>query len=153
MRLELLDADGLVIAASGSSARMRPLEGLQATAASQATGVVTLRSADDRQRAAIRATNGGRWRIIAHQSETLAFARLHRIQLVIIAFGLLLFVFIVAAMLFLNAFVARRVSEPASALATAAEQVASGDLSVTVYASAETDEVGRLSRAVDTMVE
>jgi methyl-accepting chemotaxis protein len=56
-------------------------------------------------------------------------------------------------MLFLNAFVARRVSEPASALATAAEQVASGDLSVTVYASAETDEVGRLSRAVDTMVD
>ena len=153
MRLELLDADGLVIAASGSSARMRPLEGLQAVGGSQATGVKTLRSTDQRERAAIRATNGGQWRIIAHQSETLAFARLHRIQLVIIAFGLLLFVFIVAAMLFLNAFVARRVSEPASALATAAEQVASGDLSVTVYASAETDEVGRLSRAVDTMVD
>lgn len=153
MRLELLDADGLVIAASGSSARMRPLEELQTLAGSQATGVVTLRSADQRERAAIRATNGGRWRVIAHQSETLAFARLHRIQLVIIGFGLLLFVFIVAAMLFLNAFVARRVSEPASALATAAEQVASGDLSVTVYASAETDEVGRLSRAVDTMVD
>ena len=153
MRLELLDADGLVIAASSSAARMRPLEGLQGLPGSQSAGVVTLRTADQRERAAIRGTNGGRWRVMAHQSETLAFARLHRIQLVIIAFGLLLFVFILGAMLFLNAFVARRVSEPASALATAAEQVASGDLSVTVYASAETDEVGRLSRAVDTMVD
>jgi methyl-accepting chemotaxis protein len=115
--------------------------------------VLTLRSLEERERAAIRSTHGGQWRVVAHQSETLAYARLHRIQFVIIAFGLLLFVFIVASMLFLNAFVARRVSEPASALANAAEQVASGDLSVTVYASAEADEVGRLSRAVDTMVD
>jgi methyl-accepting chemotaxis protein len=153
MRIELLDEDGLVVSASSSAARMRPLEGIQGLSATPAAGVITLRSADERERAAVRATNGGHWRIVAHQSEALAFARLHRIQFVIIVFALLLFVFIVAAMLFLNAFVARRVSEPASALATAAERVASGDLSVTVYASAETDEVGRLSRAVDTMVD
>jgi methyl-accepting chemotaxis protein len=153
VRIELLDEDGLVIGASSGAARMRPLEGIQGLPTSTANGVVTLRSADQRERAAIRNTNGGRWRIVAHQSEALAYARLHRVQLVIVVFTLFLFVFIVAAMLFLNAFVARRVSEPASALATAAEQVASGDLSVTVYASAETDEVGRLSRAVETMVD
>lgn len=153
IRIELLDEDGLVVAASSSAPRMRPLEGIQGLPAAHTTGVVTLRSAEERERAAVRATNGGHWRIVAHQSETLAFGRLHRIQFVIIVFSLLLFVFIVAAMLFLNAFVAKRVSEPASALANAAEQVASGDLSVTVYASAETDEVGRLSRAVDTMVD
>jgi methyl-accepting chemotaxis protein len=153
MRLELLDPDGLVIAASSSAARMRPLEGIQGLPTSSSNGVLTLRSLEERERAAIRSAHGGQWRIVAHQSETLAYARLHRIQFVIIAFGLLLFVFIVASMLFLNAFVARRVSEPASALANAAEQVASGDLSVTVYASAEADEVGRLSRAVDTMVD
>jgi len=153
MRIELLDEEALVVAASSGAARMRPLEGIQGLSATQTTGVLTLRSADERERAAVRGTNGGHWRIVAHQSETLAFARLHRIQFAIIVLSLLLFVFIVAAMLFLNAFVARRVSEPASALATAAEQVASGDLSVTVYASAEADEVGRLSRAVDTMVD
>jgi methyl-accepting chemotaxis protein len=153
MRLELLDQDGLVIAASSSAARMRPLEGIQGLPTSNSSGVLTLRSLEERERAAVRSTHGGRWRVVAHQSETLAYARLHRIQFVIIAFGLLLFVLIVASMLFLNAFVARRVSEPASALADAAEQVASGDLSVTVYASAEADEVGRLSRAVDTMVD
>ena len=153
MRLELLDQDGLVIAASSSAARMRPLEGIQGLPTSNTSGVLTLRSLDERERAAVRSAHGGRWRVVAHQSETLAYARLHRIQFVIIAFGLLLFVLIVASMLFLNAFVARRVSEPASALADAAEQVASGDLSVTVYASAEADEVGRLSRAVDTMVD
>jgi methyl-accepting chemotaxis protein len=153
MRLELLDQDGFVIAASSSAARMRPLEGIQGLPTSSSSGVLTLRAPEERERAAVRSTYGGQWRVVAHQSETLAYARLHRIQLVIIAFGLLLFVFIVASMLFLNAFVARRVSEPASALADAAEQVASGDLSVTVYASAEADEVGRLSRAVDTMVD
>ncbi|MGQ0714757.1 MAG: methyl-accepting chemotaxis protein [Gemmatimonadaceae bacterium] len=152
MRLELLDTDGLVIAASSSAPRMRPLEGIQGLEAASTTGLLTLQSIEERERAAVRSTNDGRWRIVAHQSETLAFARLHRIQLVTIGTALLLFVSILAAMLFLNAFVARRVSEPASELATAAEQVASGDLSVEVYGSSEDDEVGRLSRAVEAMV-
>jgi methyl-accepting chemotaxis protein len=152
MRLELLDSDGLVIAASGSSARMRPIEGIQGLERATTTGLLTVRSLGERERAAVRLANEGRWRVVAHQSETLAYSRLHRIQLVTIGTALLLFVSIVAAMLFLNAFVARRVSEPASELATAAEQVASGDLSVDVYGSSENDEVGRLSRAVETMV-
>jgi methyl-accepting chemotaxis protein len=152
MRLELLDSDGLVIAASSSAARMRPLEGIQGLDAASTTGMLTLRSTDELERAAVRPANDGRWRIVAHQSETLAYSRLHRIQLVTIGVALVLFVSIVAAMLFLNAFVARRVSEPASTLASAAELVASGDLSVEVYGSTENDEVGRLSRAVETMV-
>ena len=153
MRVELLDEDGVVIAASSSAPRMRPLEGIQAIPGANTNGVVTLRSTDQRERAAVRSTNVGQWRVVAHQSEALAFARLHRIRFVIIGFGLLLFVLTVGGMLWLHAFVARRVSEPASALASAAEQVASGDLSVTVYATAEADEVGRLSRAVETMVD
>jgi methyl-accepting chemotaxis protein len=152
LRIELLDAHGLVIAASSSAARMRPLEGLQGLTDARGSGLLTVRSADDRERAAVRTASDGQWRLVAHMSETLAYARLNRIQLVTMGLTLLLFLFILASMLFLNAFVARRVSEPAAALATAAEQVASGDLSVAVYASAETDEVGRLSRAVDTMV-
>ena len=153
MRLELLDEDGVVIAASSSAPRMRPLEGIQAIPGANTNGVVTLRSTDQRERAAVRSTNVGQWRVVAHQSEALAFARLYRIQLVIIGFGLLLFVLTVGGMLWLHVFVARRVSEPASALASTAERVASGDLSVTVYATAEADEVGRLSRAVETMVD
>ena len=152
MRIELLDADGLVIAASSSAARMRPLEGIQGLERATTTGLLTLHSIDQRERAAVRIANDGRWRVVAHQSETLAYARLNRIQLVTIGIALVLFVSILAAMLFLNAFVARRVSEPASELANAAEQVASGDLSVNVYGSGENDEVGRLSRAVETMV-
>jgi methyl-accepting chemotaxis protein len=152
LRIELLDANGLVVAASSSAPRMRPLEGIQELTDARNTGLLTLRSVDDRERAAVRTANDGQWRVVAHMSESLAYARLNRIQLVTIGLTALLFVFILGSMLFLNAFVARRVSEPASALATAAEQVASGDLSVAVYASAETDEVGRLSRAVDTMV-
>ena len=152
MRIELLDTDGLVIAASSSAARMRPLEGIQGLDAGRTSGLLTLRSIEERERAAVHPTNDGRWRIVAHQSETLAYATRNRIHLWTIGIAVMLFVSILAAMLFLNAFVARRVSEPASELATAAEQVASGDLSVDVYGSGENDEVGRLSRAVETMV-
>jgi methyl-accepting chemotaxis protein len=152
MRLELLDTDGLVIAASSSAARMRPLEGIQGVTETSNNGLLTLRSVDERERAAVHATNDGRWRVVAHQSEILAHARLANIRLVTIGIAVLLFVGILGGMLWLNVFVARRVSEPASALATAAEQVAARDLTAAVYASAETDEIGRLSRAVDTMV-
>jgi methyl-accepting chemotaxis protein len=152
MRLELLDEGGLVIAASSSAARMRPLEGIHGLTEVRGNGLLTLRSLDQRERAAVHTTNDGRWRVVAHQSEILAHARLDRIRLGTFGVALVLFVGIVAGMVALNAFVARRVSEPASALATAAEQVAAGDLTGAVYASAETDEIGRLSRAVDTMV-
>jgi methyl-accepting chemotaxis protein len=152
MRIELLDSDGLVIAASSSAARMRPLEGIQGLDAGRTSGLLTLHSIEERERAGVHPANDGRWRIVAHQSQTLAYATLNRIHLWTIGIAAVLFVSILGAMLFLNAFVARRVSEPASELATAAEQVASGDLSVNVYGSGENDEVGRLSRAVETMV-
>jgi len=150
-RIELLESQGLVLAASGSAARMRPLEGLHGLE-SRASGVMTLRSADDLERAAVSLANNGKWRVVGHLSESLAYARWNRIQLVALGLTVLLFLFILGSMAFLNSFVARRVSEPASALATTAEQVASGDLSTPVYASEESDEIGRLSRAVDTMV-
>lgn len=152
IRIELLDENGFVVAASSSAARMRPLEGLHALLGRPPTGLVTVAGADERERAAVRPTHDGRWRVIAHQSETLAYARLQRLQIVTIGIASAIFVFLVAAMLFLNAYVARRVSAPASALATAAERVASGDLTVAVYGSSENDEVGRLSRAVETMI-
>jgi methyl-accepting chemotaxis protein len=49
--------------------------------------------------------------------------------------------------------VARRVTEPADALATAAERVASGDLTVAVRVSTlENDEIGRLGRGMGEMI-
>ena len=152
LRIELLDDNGVVIGASSGVARMRPLEGVAGLTDARGSAQLTLRSPDGRERASVRTANEGRWRIVAHMPTLLAYARLIRIRLVTIGLTVALFVILIASMLFLNAFVARRVSEPASALATAAEQVASGDLSVAVYSSAETDEVGRLGRAVDLMV-
>jgi methyl-accepting chemotaxis protein len=152
LRIELLDDNGVVIGASSGVARMRPLEGVAGLTDARGSAQLTLRSQDGRERASVRTANEGRWRVVAHMPTSLAYARLMRIRLVTIGLTVALFVILIASMLFLNAFVARRVSEPASALATAAEQVASGDLSVAVYSSAETDEVGRLGRAVDLMV-
>jgi methyl-accepting chemotaxis protein len=56
------------------------------------------------------------------------------------------------ALLFLRRYVARRVTEPAAALAAAAERVASGDLAVDVVEIDEDDELGRLSRATAQMI-
>ena len=152
LRIELLDENGVVIGASSGVARMRPLEGLAGLTDARGSAELTLRSADGRERASVRTTNEGRWRVVAHMPTSLAFARLLRIRLWTIGLTAVLLLVLVASMLVLNTFVARRVSEPASALATAAEQVASGDLSVSVYSTAEQDEVGRLGRAVDLMV-
>ena len=56
------------------------------------------------------------------------------------------------ALLFLSRYVANRVTEPAAALAAAAERVASGDLAVDVVELEEDDEMGRLSRATAQMI-
>jgi methyl-accepting chemotaxis protein len=56
------------------------------------------------------------------------------------------------ALLFLSRYVARRVTEPAAALAAAAERVTSGDLAVDVVQIEEDDEMGRLSRATAQMI-
>ena len=56
------------------------------------------------------------------------------------------------ALLFLSRFVARRVTEPAAALAAAAERVTAGDLAVDVIEIDEDDELGRLSRATAQMI-
>jgi methyl-accepting chemotaxis protein len=152
LRIELLDENGVVIGASSGVARMRPLEGLAGLTDARGSAELTLRSADGRERVSVRTTNEGRWRVVAHMPTSLAFAGLLRIRLWTIGLTAVLLMVLVASMLVLNTFVARRVSEPASALATAAEQVASGDLSVAVYSTAEQDEVGRLGRAVDLMV-
>jgi methyl-accepting chemotaxis protein len=56
------------------------------------------------------------------------------------------------ALLFLSRYVARRVTEPAAALAAAAERVTSGDLAVDVLQIGEDDEMGRLSRATAQMI-
>jgi len=56
------------------------------------------------------------------------------------------------ALLFLSRYVAHRVTEPAAALAAAAERVTSGDLAVDVIQIDEDDEMGRLSRATAQMI-
>jgi len=56
------------------------------------------------------------------------------------------------ALLTLSRYVARRVTEPAAALAEAAERVAAGDLAVDVAPVLDEDEMGRLSRATGAMI-
>ena len=56
------------------------------------------------------------------------------------------------ALIYLSRYVSRRVTEPASILAEAAERVAGGDLAVDIAMVGEDDELGRLGRAAGGMI-
>jgi methyl-accepting chemotaxis protein len=56
------------------------------------------------------------------------------------------------ALIYLSRYVSRRVTEPAAALAEAAERVAAGDLAVDIASIGEDDELGRLGRATGGMI-
>lgn len=60
--------------------------------------------------------------------------------------------FVELALLYLSRFIGRRVTEPATALAVAAERVAARDLAVELDPMGEDDELGRLARATGAMI-
>jgi methyl-accepting chemotaxis protein len=150
--IDLVDDDGNVIASSGDSAALRALPGFATIRGVRGDAFLDYDTGTDRRRAAVRMTNGGGWRVIAHTSESVVAAQLRTalIWLGLIGGGML--VLLMAALAVANMFMTRRISRPAAALAAAAESVAGGDFSVTIAASTADDEIGRLSRATGKML-
>jgi methyl-accepting chemotaxis protein len=66
--------------------------------------------------------------------------------------ALLLILVLLALLVAMNGFLRDRIARPAAALAHAAEGVAGGNFDLDFQASAEDDEIGRLSRAVGGMI-
>src|SRR6266540_2047827 len=92
---------------------------------------------------------GTGWSVIASQdvSEALAAAAALRTRTVVVAL-------LAAVLLAVSAFlVARRLSRPLEELVFATEAAATGDLTVRASAATRRDELGRLARAFDTMIE
>ena len=78
--------------------------------------------------------------------------RVRSAQTIILLGAVALLALVLVALTMVGRFVARHVTEPASALAAVSERVASGDLVVKIGASMDDDDLGRLSRATEMMV-
>nr|WP_246852083.1 methyl-accepting chemotaxis protein [Patulibacter sp. SYSU D01012] len=91
--------------------------------------------------------NGG-WGFVAAAPESEILASVHalRTKLILVGLGALLLVGVLVAV------IAARIGRPVRQIAEAAEQIAEGDLDVTVSASSD-DEIGRMSAAFGRMVE
>ncbi|HET9796548.1 MAG TPA: methyl-accepting chemotaxis protein [Gemmatimonadaceae bacterium] len=96
--------------------------------------------------------NGGRWRLVAHQSASALAAPYRSARFALSGVVALLLVLLVAVLIGLHQFLARRISRPATELAVAAEAVAAGDFSVVIAQTSSDDEIGRLGRAVAAMI-
>lgn len=104
------------------------------------------------ERVVVFPANAGRWRVAAHLPVAAVAAPFHATRVgLAIGVGVLLLV-LVAMLLVLHQFLARRMSGPANELAEAAETVAAGDFTIQLRHSFTDDEIGRLSRAVGAMI-
>jgi methyl-accepting chemotaxis protein len=96
--------------------------------------------------------NGGRWRVTAHLplgALEAPFAGTRRG----LAYGIgALVLALVLLLVALHYFLARRMSEPTTELAEAAEAVAAGDFSIELRRVSANDEIGRLGRGMAAMI-
>jgi methyl-accepting chemotaxis protein len=152
LRVDLVDSLGKVIASSVPGTRFKPFVGYSSLAGHDSADAFDYGIDQSTQRGAVGATNGGRWKVIAHMSEADASHAYYVARLALLAGGLVLFGVILLALVFIGRFVERRITGPARELAVAAEAVAGGDLSKKVNETGGDDEIGRLSRAIAAMI-
>ncbi len=101
---------------------------------------------------AVRGANRGHWYAVAITPRRSALASLKSTWLVGAGAALVVALFVLAAAWATNRFFTQRVTRPASELARVAEAVAAGNLSVPFAPSEADDELGRLSRAMASML-
>jgi methyl-accepting chemotaxis protein len=149
VRVDIVDSAGRVLLSSDSTAMGSVLARVSGDAASE-HGTVTVGSVVEQ--AATRTATGTRWTIVAHlPSATLAAPYEAAKRGILGATAALLLV--LAGLIFaMHRFLTRRISDPVSQLAAAAEAVAAGDFSVQVRHVSTDDEIGRTARAVAAMV-
>ena len=149
---DIVDSGGRVVASTSNAARMQPLPGVDALRAASTGTVIEYQGGTTRQRAAVEPLNGGAWRVVAHEDAAVLADALRAEQGIV--FGLLaaaLAAFL-GALWLVSRFIQLRITAPVAELARVSEAVASGDLSVSFTPSASNDEIGRLGRAIATMV-
>jgi methyl-accepting chemotaxis protein len=152
LRVDLVDSAGKVIASSVKSTRFKPFVGFYMLAGHDSTDAFTYGRDAATQRAAVTMTNGGRWRIIAHVSESEVSHTYDLARWLLLGGAVVMLGLVLMSLSFIGRFVERRITDPAQELAIVAEAVAAGDLSKKVNEIAGDDEIGRLARAVAAMI-
>jgi methyl-accepting chemotaxis protein len=152
VRVDLIDADGHVIASSAGGKRFHVLSGVNEMSRGVADTIIAFGPDSGRQRGAIAVANDGHWRLVAHGDEAFFAAPVMRAQVALLAAAFLVLVGLLAALNLVSRSIERRITMPAAALAELAEAVAAGDLSREVRHDGTEDEIGRLTRAVGAMV-
>jgi methyl-accepting chemotaxis protein len=104
------------------------------------------------ERAVASRVNGGRWRLLAHQSSGVLAAPYRSARASLVGAVAILLAVLLGLLVVVHRFLARRISGPATELAIAAEAVAAGDFSIQIGDTGSDDEIGRLGRAVGAMI-
>jgi len=152
IEVELLDAEGNVIASSSDTPRMKPFAGAREAALANDSVLTYMANGRRAWLTSVPVSDDG-WRIAAHVEEATALAEAHRVERYLSIATALLGLLLLVGLWLLDRFVATRITRPTVILAAAAERVAAGDLSVQIDELATTnDEIGRLSRATATMI-
>ncbi|HEV8598124.1 MAG TPA: methyl-accepting chemotaxis protein [Gemmatimonadales bacterium] len=149
--VDIVDDSGRVLASSEGAPQLKPLPGRERLPRN-ATAAIVRYANGVAQRAALRVTNGGAWRVVAHLPEELPLADRRAVRLALGAGAAAVFLLMLGALAGVNRFMTRHIADPAAALAITAEHVAAGDLSVQVAESNADDEIGRLGRATREMI-
>lgn len=153
MRVDLVDSAGKVIASSAPAVRLKPLVGFSEISGRESAETFSYKAGDVVRHASSVTTNGARWHVIAHMSEADALRAYHVARWALLGGVGLMLALVLSGLMTVARFIERRITGPAQELAIAAEAVAAGDLSKTVNAMADDDEIGRLARAVSAMIE
>ncbi len=153
LRVDLVDSSGKVIASSIPSTRFKIFSGIASLTGREGGEVLTFAADSGDQRGAVVTANHGRWRVIAHSSNADALHTYRVARWVFVGGLATMLMMILGALTLVVRFVERRVTRPARDLATAAEAVAGGDLSMVVEHTDGNDEIARLARSVGAMIE
>ena len=152
LRVDLVDAAGRLIASSGGGQRMRPLPGLGEISQARPDSLILFEEGGTQRRGTTALAYGGAWRVVAHMDEAQAVGPYRAARGALLAGMLVVLLVIVVGLIVVNGFIERRVSRPAAELALLAEAIAAGDLSADVSVTDSGDEIGRLARAIHSMV-
>ena len=151
VRIDVLDSADRIILSADSVATGRTAHGMP-SGRSDSAGAVTITRAGASERVVAVRANAGRWRVVAHLPVEDIAAPYDGARLALASGAMALIIVLLVLLMTMNAFLQRRITNPARDLAEAAEAVAAGDFSIQIHHMSADDEIGRLSRAVTAMI-
>jgi methyl-accepting chemotaxis protein len=150
VRIDVVDSTNRIVLSSDSLMLGHFVPAL-ATSRSPTEGVSAVFEAGS-ERAVASRVNGGRWRLLAHQSSGALAAPYRAARVSLVGAVAILLAVLLGLLVVVHRYLARRISGPATELAIAAEAVAAGDFSIEIGDTGSDDEIGRLGRAVGAMI-